>query len=254
MAKEVLIEIEHLSKSFPGGTEVLKDISLEIHKGDIVAIIGPSGTGKSTLLRCLNYLTVPSEGKIRIGECTVDAKSHTKEEVYALRRKSSMVFQQFNLFKNKTALENVMEALTKVQKRPKAEAEEISKNLLEQVGMGDRMDFYPSKLSGGQQQRVGIARALAVNPEVILFDEPTSALDPEWVKEVLATIQEVAKEGRTMLIVTHEISFARQVANRILFMEEGKIQVDAPPEEFFSDTKQERLQQFLSFVRREEEL
>jgi len=254
VAKEVLIEIEHLSKSFPGGTEVLKDISLEIHKGDIVAIIGPSGTGKSTLLRCLNYLTVPSEGKIRIGECTVDAKSHTKEEVYALRRKSSMVFQQFNLFKNKTALENVMEALTKVQKMPKAEAEEISKNLLEQVGMGDRMDFYPSKLSGGQQQRVGIARALAVNPEVILFDEPTSALDPEWVKEVLATIQEVAKEGRTMLIVTHEISFARQVANRILFMEEGKIQVDAPPEEFFSDTKQERLQQFLSFVRREEEL
>ena len=254
MAKEVLIEIEHLSKSFPGGTEVLKDISLEIHKGDIVAIIGPSGPGKSTLLRCLNYLTVPSEGKIRIGECTVDAKSHTKEEVYALRRKSSMVFQQFNLFKNKTALENVMEALTKVQKMPKAEAEEISKHLLEQVGMGDRMDFYPSKLSGGQQQRVGIARALAVNPEVILFDEPTSALDPEWVKEVLATIQEVAKEGRTMLIVTHEISFARQVANRILFMEEGKIQVDAPPEEFFSDTKQERLQQFLSFVRREEEL
>ena len=254
MAKEVLIEIEHLSKSFPGGTEVLKDIALEIHKGDIVAIIGPSGTGKSTLLRCLNYLTVPSEGKIRIGECTVDAKSHTKEEVYALRRKSSMVFQQFNLFKNKTALENVMEALTKVQKMPKAEAEEISKHLLEQVGMGDRMDFYPSKLSGGQQQRVGIARALAVNPEVILFDEPTSALDPEWVKEVLATIQEVAKEGRTMLIVTHEISFARQVANRILFMEEGKIQVDAPPEEFFSDTKQERLQQFLSFVRREEEL
>ena len=254
MAKEVLIEIEHLSKSFPGGTEVLRDISLEIHKGDIVAIIGPSGTGKSTLLRCLNYLTVPSEGKIRIGECTVDAKSHTKEEVYALRRKSSMVFQQFNLFKNKTALENVMEALTKVQKMPKAEAEKISKHLLEQVGMGDRMDFYPSKLSGGQQQRVGIARALAVNPEVILFDEPTSALDPEWVKEVLATIQEVAKEGRTMLIVTHEISFARQVANRILFMEEGKIQVDAPPEEFFSDTKQERLQQFLSFVRREEEL
>ena len=254
MEKEVLIEIEHLSKSFPGGTEVLKDISLEIHKGDIVAIIGPSGTGKSTLLRCLNYLTVPSEGKIRIGECTVDAKSHTKEEVYALRRKSSMVFQQFNLFKNKTALENVMEALTKVQKMPKAEAEEISKRLLEQVGMGDRMDFYPSKLSGGQQQRVGIARALAVNPEVILFDEPTSALDPEWVKEVLATIQEVAREGRTMIIVTHEISFARQVANRILFMEEGKIQVDAPPEEFFSDTKQERLQQFLSFVRREEEL
>ena len=254
MEKEVLIEIEHLSKSFPGGTEVLKDISLEIHKGDIVAIIGSSGTGKSTLLRCLNYLTVPSEGKIRIGECTVDAKSHTKEEVYALRRKSSMVFQQFNLFKNKTALENVMEALTKVQKMPKAEAEEISKRLLEQVGMGDRMDFYPSKLSGGQQQRVGIARALAVNPEVILFDEPTSALDPEWVKEVLATIQEVAKEGRTMIIVTHEISFARQVANRILFMEEGKIQVDAPPEEFFSDTKQERLQQFLSFVRREEEL
>jgi len=174
VAKEVLIEIEHLSKSFPGGTEVLKDISLEIHKGDIVAIIGPSGTGKSTLLRCLNYLTVPSEGKIRIGECTVDAKSHTKEEVYALRRKSSMVFQQFNLFKNKTALENVMEALTKVQKMPKAEAEEISKHLLEQVGMGDRMDFYPSKLSGGQQKRAAIARVLSIKshitPTLFLLD------------------------------------------------------------------------------------
>ena len=205
MAKEVLIEIEHLSKSFPGGTEVLKDISLEIHKGDIVAIIGPSGTGKSTLLRCLNYLTVPSEGKIRIGECTVDAKSHTKEEVYALRRKSSMVFQQFNLFKNKTALENVMEALTKVQKMPKAEAEEISKHLLEQVGMGDRMDFYPSKLSGGQQQRVGIARALVIDPEIIFADEPTGNLDSHTTEEVLALMRNIVeKQRKTLIMVTHD--------------------------------------------------
>jgi len=220
--KEVLIEIEHLSKSFPGGTEVLKDISLEIHKGDIVAIIGPSGTGKSTLLRCLNYLTVPSEGRIRIGECRVDAKSHTKEEVYALRRKSSMVFQQFNLFKNKTALENVMEALTKVQKMPKAEAEEISKHLLEQVGMGDRMDFYPSKLSGGQQQRVGIARALVIDPEIIFADEPTGALDSASSEMILQLFHKIHAEGQTILMVTHSLR-AASYADRVLFIKDGVV-------------------------------
>ncbi len=231
MEKEVLIEIEHLSKSFPGGTEVLKDISLEIHKGDIVAIIGPSGTGKSTLLRCLNYLTVPSEGKIRIGECRVDAKSHTKEEVYALRRKSSMVFQQFNLFKNKTALENVMEALTKVQKMPKAEAEEISKRLLEQVGMGDRMDFYPSKLSGGQQQRVSIARALAADPSLILADEPTGALDSKTSRQVLDFFKKIHEEGNTVIMITHDNSIAIE-AKRVIRIADGKINFDGSSEDY----------------------
>lgn len=252
MAEDFLISVEHLSKNFEG-TEVLKDISLDIRKNEIVAIIGPSGTGKSTLLRCLNYLTEPTEGKIRIGDCSVDAKKHTKQEIYALRRKSSMVFQQFNLFKNKTALENVTEALIQVQKIPKTEAIVLATKLLKEVGMGERIEFYPSALSGGQQQRVGIARALAVNPDVILFDEPTSALDPEWVSEVLASIKNVAREGRTMIIVTHEIYFARQVATRVLFMEDGSIQADGSPEEIFSEAKEERLQRFLSFVRREEE-
>lgn len=252
MAEDFLISVEHLSKNFEG-TEVLKDISLDIRKNEIVAIIGPSGTGKSTLLRCLNYLTEPTEGKIRIGDCSVDAKKHTKQEIYALRRKSSMVFQQFNLFKNKTALENVTEALIQVQKIPKTEAIVLATKLLKEVGMGERIEFYPSALSGGQQQRVGIARALAVNPDVILFDEPTSALDPEWVSEVLASIKNVAREGRTMIIVTHEIYFARQVATRVLFMEGGSIQADGSPEEIFSEAKEERLQRFLSFVRREEE-
>ena len=252
MAEDFLISVEHLSKNFEG-TEVLKDISLDIRKNEIVAIIGPSGTGKSTLLRCLNYLTEPTEGKIRIGDCSVDAKKHTKQEIYALRRKSSMVFQQFNLFKNKTALENVTEALIQVQKIPKTEAIVLATKLLKEVGMGERIEFYPSALSGGQQQRVGIARALAVNPDVILFDEPTSALDPEWVSEVLASIKNVAREGRTMIIVTHEINFARQVATRVLFMEGGSIQADGSPEEIFSEAKEERLQRFLSFVRREEE-
>ena len=243
-----MIEVRNLSKTFGEGTEVLKDISFRINKNDVVAVLGPSGTGKSTMLRCLNYLCVPTTGTIRIGDVTVDAAHHTKAEVRNLRRQSAMVFQSYNLFKNKTAKENVMEALVTVQKKPKAEAEEIALKFLKKVGMLDRKDFYPSKMSGGQQQRVGIARALAVNPNVLLFDEPTSALDPELVGEVLNTIKQLAEEETTMILVTHEIRFARNVANRILFMDGGRIAADGTPEEIIDDPQNPRLRQFLNFV------
>ena len=239
-----------LYKEFDENTKVLEDINLTINKNEVIAILGPSGTGKSTLLRCLNYLTVPTKGKITIGDVTVDAQNHTKKDVIELRKHSSMVFQGYNLFKNKTALENVMEALTVVQKKSKAEAEKIALELLDKVGMSERKDFYPSKLSGGQQQRVGIARALAVNPNVVLFDEPTSALDPELVGEVLNTIKSLAEEGTTMILVTHEIGFAREVASRILFMDGGRIAADGRPEEIIDHPENQRLQQFLNFVNR----
>ncbi len=250
MAEETIVRVEHLYKDFDRKTEVLRDISFSVNKGEAVAIIGPSGTGKSTLLRCLNYLTVPTRGIVTVNGVRVDAERHTKKEVEALRKNSSMVFQQFNLFKNKTAIENVMEAMIFVQHIPKKEAKERAEALLQKVGMLDRRDFYPSKLSGGQQQRVGIARALAVNPSVVLFDEPTSALDPEWVKEVLQTIQEIAEEGVTMILVTHEIPFAREVASRVLFMDGGTIMEDGKPEDILDHPENERLRQFLSFVSR----
>ena len=250
MAEETIVRTEHLYKDFDRKTVVLRDISFSVNKGEAVAIIGPSGTGKSTLLRCLNYLTVPTRGIVTVNGVRVDAERHTKKEVEALRKNSSMVFQQFNLFKNKTAIENVMEAMIFVQHIPKKEAKERAEALLQKVGMLDRRDFYPSKLSGGQQQRVGIARALAVNPSVVLFDEPTSALDPEWVKEVLQTIQEIAEEGVTMILVTHEIPFAREVASRVLFMDGGTIMEDGKPEDILDHPENERLRQFLSFVSR----
>lgn len=240
-----MIEIRHLTKSFDGQTAILKDINLDIKKGEIVAILGPSGTGKSTMLRCLNYLTKPTEGSIKIGSTTIDAKRHTKKDILELRKHSSMVFQNNNLFRNKTAKQNIMEALVTVHRKDKEEAQTIALNLLEKVGMLGREDFFPSKLSGGQQQRVGIARALAVNPDVLLFDEPTSALDPELVAEVLNTIRKVAQEGVTMLLVTHEIHFARQIATRILFMDEGTIVADGTPEEILNSPKDTRLQRFL---------
>lgn len=243
-----MVEVKNLSKTFDGHTEVLKHIDLNVKKNDVVAILGPSGTGKSTLLRCLNYLCEPTTGVIRIGDVTVDAAHHTKQEVRNLRRQSAMVFQGYNLFKNKTAKENVMEALITVQKRPKDEAEETAIRLLDKVGMLDRKDFYPAKMSGGQQQRVGIARALAVNPDVLLFDEPTSALDPELVGEVLNTIRQLAEEDSTMILVTHEIRFARHVANRIIFMDEGVIAADGTPEEIIDEPENPRLRQFLNFV------
>ena len=250
MAEETIVRAEHLYKDFDRKTEVLRDISFSVNKGEAVAIIGPSGTGKSTLLRCLNYLTIPTRGIVTVNGVRVDAERQTKKEVETLRKNSSMVFQQFNLFKNKTAIENVMEAMIFVQHIPKKEAKERAEALLQKVGMLDRRDFYPSKLSGGQQQRVGIARALAVNPSVVLFDEPTSALDPEWVKEVLQTIQEIAEEGVTMILVTHEIPFAREVASRVLFMDGGTIMEDGKPEDILDHPENERLRQFLSFVSR----
>ncbi|WP_296627443.1 amino acid ABC transporter ATP-binding protein [uncultured Negativibacillus sp.] len=243
-----MVEVTGLSKTFGKDTEVLKDINLKIKKNEVVAILGPSGTGKSTLLRCLNYLCEPTTGTVRVGNVTVDAAHHTRQEVRNLRRQSAMVFQGYNLFKNKTAKENVMEALVTVQKKPKAEAEQIALKLLEKVGMLERKDFYPAKMSGGQQQRVGIARALAVNPDVLLFDEPTSALDPELVGEVLNTIKQLAEEDTTMILVTHEIRFARNVATRIIFMDGGQIVVDGTPEEVIDHPENPRLRQFLNFV------
>ena len=243
-----MVKIEHLYKEFDSDTKVLKDINLTINKNEVIAILGPSGTGKSTLLRCLNYLTVPTKGIIEIGDIRIDAENHTKKDVIELRKHSSMVFQGYNLFKNKTAIENVMEALVVVQKKPKEEAEKIALELLAKVGMLERKDFYPSKLSGGQQQRVGSARALAVNPNVLLFDEPTSALDPELVGEVLNTIKSLAEEGTTMILVTHEIGFAREVATRVLFMDGGQIAADGTPEEIIDHPENERIQQFLKFI------
>ena len=243
-----MVEVTNLSKTFDNATEVLKDINLRVRKNEVVAILGPSGTGKSTLLRCLNYLCQPTTGIIRVGDVTVDAKSHTKQQVRALRKQSAMVFQNYNLFKNKTAKENVMEALVTVQGKSKAEAEETAIRLLKKVGMEERKDFYPSRMSGGQQQRVAIARALAVNPDVLLFDEPTSALDPELVGEVLSTIKQLAEEDSTMILVTHEIRFTRNVASRILFMDGGRIAADGTPEEIIDHPENPRLQQFLNFV------
>ncbi len=242
-----MIEISHLWKSFDGETDILKDINISIEKGEIVAILGSSGTGKSTLLRCLNYLTKPTDGIIRIGSHGIDAKKHSKKEIMELRSHSAMVFQNYNLFKNKTAIENIMEALITVAGKSKREAQEISLRLLDKVGMLERKDFFPSRLSGGQQQRVGIARALALNPEVLLLDEPTSALDPELVGEVLNTIQKIAEDGTTMILVTHEVMFARKIATRILFMAEGTIIADGTPKEILDNPEDERLKRFLDY-------
>ena len=240
-----LLKIEHLYKEFEKNEAILKDINLDVYKSDVVSIIGPSGTGKSTLLRCINYLTVPTKGIISIDDVRVDASSYTKEEVLKLRKHSSMVFQSYNLFKNKTALENVMEALITVHKIPKKEAMNIALENIELVGMMERKDYYPSKLSGGQQQRVGIARALAVNPNIILFDEPTSALDRELVGEVLNTIKLLANKGTTMILVTHEINFAKEVSDRVIFMDEGSIKAEGTVEKILENPTDERLVRFL---------
>jgi len=242
-----MIQLKQISKSF-GKHEVLQSIDLQVKKGEVVVILGPSGSGKTTLLRCINYLEKPDAGQITIGDLQVDTKHPTKKEIHALRQQTAMVFQQYNLFKHKTALENVMEGLTIVRKIPKDQARAISVQVLEKVGLGTKLDHYPVQLSGGQQQRVGIARALALNPEVILFDEPTSALDPELVGEVLSVIRKIAKEGITMIVVTHEMDFARDVANHVVFMDGGLVIEEGTPEEIFQRPKEERTRQFLSRI------
>lgn len=242
-----MLKISNLNKSF-GELKVLKDISFEVSKGEVVAIIGPSGTGKSTLLRCINYLEKPDSGIVEIEGTKYDFLNMNKKDIYDLRKHSCMVFQQYNLFKNKTVIENLTEALHFVQKREKLEAQEIAEKLLKKVGMFEKKDEYPSRLSGGQQQRVGIARALAVNPDIILFDEPTSSLDLELVDEVLNTIKALAEMKITMIIVTHEIEFAKNVADRIIFMDEGNLVEEGKPSDIFTNPKNERTKQFLKVV------
>ena len=216
-----MLKLTNVHKSF-GKVEVLKGISLNVEKGCVTAIIGPSGAGKTTLLRCMNFLEKADSGEMDFDDEKVDLKKAAKKTILSIRRKTAFVFQNYNLFSNKTALENVMEGLVIARKIPKPQAKDMAMKALEKVGLRDRADFYPLSLSGGQQQRVGIARAIAVNPEVILFDEPTSALDPELTGEVLSVIRTLADEGTTMVIVTHEMVFAREIADHVIFMEGGK--------------------------------
>ncbi|MGC6247279.1 amino acid ABC transporter ATP-binding protein [Bisgaard Taxon 45] len=242
-----MLEIKNIHKHFKGN-EVLKGIDLTIQKGEVIAILGPSGSGKTTFLRCLNLLEKPDQGTLRFtdGSLEVDfSQKITKQTELALRRRSSMVFQQYNLFPHRTALENVMEGPVVVQKQSVEQAREQALTLLKKVGLAEKVQLYPAQLSGGQQQRVGIARALAVQPDLILLDEPTSALDPELVGEVLQVLKLLAKEGWTMIIVTHEMNFARDVADRVVFMDGGKVIEQNRAKAFFTQPKEERTKQFL---------
>ena len=239
-----MINITNLHKNF-GDLEVLKNISTEIKKGEIISIIGPSGSGKSTFLRCINKLEEPSSGHIYIDGMDLMDKN---TDINKIRERVGMVFQHFNLFPHMTVLDNLTLSPIMVKKESKEEAEKYALSLLEKVGLADKASSYPSQLSGGQKQRIAIARALAMKPDVILFDEPTSALDPEMIKEVLDVMRDLAKEGMTMLIVTHEMGFARNVANRILFMDNGEIIEDCSPKEFFENPTNERIKDFLNKV------
>ncbi len=244
MTDNVLIRTEDLCKEF-GKLKALKNINVEIKTGDVVAVIGPSGSGKSTFLRTLNLLESPTSGKVFFEDVDI---TDPKININKHREKMGMVFQQFNLFPNMTVLKNITLAQKKVLKRSNEEAEKVAMEFLAKVGLADRAQNYPSQLSGGQKQRIAIVRALAMNPDVMLFDEPTSALDPEMVGEVLQVISDLAKDGMTMVIVTHEMGFAREVANRVLFMDEGTVVEDGDPKEFFADPKTERAKSFLSKV------
>ena len=241
---ETLIKIENLHKSF-GKNEVLKGINLEIKRGEVVVIIGPSGSGKSTLLRSMNLLEEATNGKVIFEGVDITDK---KNDLFAMREKMGMVFQQFNLFPNMTVMENITLSPIKTKGESKAVAEKRAQELLEKVGLPDKADAYPQSLSGGQQQRIAIARGLAMEPDVLLFDEPTSALDPEMVGEVLAVMQALAKSGMTMVIVTHEMGFAREVADRVIFMADGVVVEDGTPEQIFEQTQEQRTKDFLSKV------
>lgn len=249
---DYMIRLDNIHKSF-GKNEILKGINMDIKKGEIVVILGPSGSGKTTLLRCINFLEKADSGSVIVGDFKVDCSEASKKDIRKLRSKTAMVFQLYNLFRNRTILENVMEGLVVVKKIPKSEARKRSIELLESIGLGDRLNNYPSQVSGGQQQRAGIARALILNPEVILFDEPTSALDPEMVGEVLSTIKKVADTGITMVVVTHEISFAREVATRVVFMENGVVVEEGLPKKIFNSPRELRTKQFLSRIMQQKE-
>ena len=243
--KETLIQVQNLTKTFGGSVHALNGVSTDIKKGEVVCVIGPSGSGKSTFLRCLNRLEVPTDGRIIFaGEDLMDPKT----DIDMHRQKMGMVFQHFNLFPHMSILKNMTIAPMKLQKRGKDEAEGQAMKLLERVGLADRANAYPSQLSGGQKQRIAIVRALCMNPEVMLFDEPTSALDPEMVGEVLNVMRDLAKEHMTMVVVTHEMGFAREVSDRVIFMAEGMIVEEGTTEEIFTAPKTERLQSFLSKV------
>ncbi|MGO4929418.1 amino acid ABC transporter ATP-binding protein [Fundicoccus sp. Sow4_F4] len=239
-----MLKVEGIEKTF-GQNKVLKGIDLTVNQGDVVALIGPSGTGKTTLLRTINILERADKGHIIVDGVSVDCQSATQNEIIQLRRKTAMVFQNYNLFHNKTILENVMEGLTIVQGKSKAEAEAIAKEQIEMVGMSDKLDAYPMQLSGGQQQRIGIARAMALNPDEMLLDEPTSSLDPERSAEILKALQTVAKTGMTMVIATHEMNFAKYVSNHVVFMEAGHIVEQGTPEQIFTNPKEERTRRFV---------
>lgn len=242
-----MLKITNVHKSF-GKNEILKGVDLTVNKGDVVVILGPSGSGKTTLLRCLDFLETADDGEMEFDEIKTPLKNASKKTKLQVRRRTGFVYQNYNLFTNKTALENVMEGLVVARKIPKKEAVKIAEEALKKVGMIERKDFYPSQLSGGQQQRVGIARAIASSPEVIFFDEPTSALDPELVGEVLNVIKSLAKEGMTMIVVTHEMSFAEEVATQVVFMDGGVVVEKGTSEDIFTRPKEERTKQFLRRV------
>lgn len=239
-----MIEIKNLHKAF-GQNQVLKGVDITVNKGDVVVVIGPSGSGKTTMLRCINFLERADEGTITVGDITVDAAKAKKKEIHEIRLRTAMVFQNYNLFANKTALGNVMEGLTQARGVSKEKAKEIALDALEKVGLKDKADYYPSQLSGGQQQRVAIARALALKPKMLFFDEPTSALDPELTAEILKVLKELAAEKMTMVIVTHEIGFARSVSDRVIFMDGGVIVEEGKPEDVIDNPKTDRAKAFL---------
>lgn len=242
-----MLAIENVHKLF-GSHHILKGVDIQVDKGDVVVILGPSGSGKTTLLRCINFLEKADQGSVTLGKETLQFNEANRKEIHHVRQKVAFVFQNYNLFHNKTALENVTEGLIVGRGIPKKEADDIGRKALTKVGLADKYHVYPSQLSGGQQQRVGIARAVSLSPDIILFDEPTSALDPEWVGEVLGVMKDIAKDGTTMIVVTHEMTFAKEVASKVIFMDGGVVIEEGSAEQIFTRPKEERTQQFLRRV------